>query len=216
MLEYIYIYIYIIYLYCIYFTVPLQSLSCHSLIPPWLQHSMEGEKISGTRSRLVELLGVGIYETFILPDDGEWLRRTGDVVKISHLRNPKNRSMFNRIVEIGKESAQKRLWTVSLFRSCLTYILTEKRLLIPITPQFTIEDWVEGQSKKLHRLVRRAAKNTWQEARFSKKAAMDQLETQPVQPGEMATAQDRFLNLSISKSHHHKIVPHISTLSKPD
>ena len=159
-------------------------------VSPWLQHSMEGEKITGTRSHLVQLLGVGIYETFILPDDGEWLRRTGDVVKVSHLRNPKNRSMFNRIVEIGKESAQKRLWTVSLFKSCLTYILTEKRLLIPITPQFTIEDWVEDQSKKLHHLVRRAAKNKWQESRFSKKAAMDHMETQPM--WEMPSATEDF------------------------
>ena len=164
-------------MFTLFFICALQSLSCHSLVyhlgssTAWKEKKSLGH--TGTRSHLVQLLGVGIYETFILPDDGEWLRRTGDVVKVSHLRNPKNRSMFNRIVEIGKESAQKRLWTVSLFKSCLTYILTEKRLLIPITPQFTIEDWVEDQSKKLHHLVRRAAKNKWQESRFSKKAAMD-------------------------------------------
>lgn len=134
-------------------------------LQPWLQHSMV--KAAEPRSQLVELLGIAIYENFILPDDGEWLRKTGEIVQVSHLRNSKNRCRFNRIVEIGKDSAQKRLWTVSLFKACLYYVLSEKQLLVPLTSDFTIENWVQDQSKKLHQLVRRAAKNRWQEARFA-------------------------------------------------
>ena len=61
-------------------------------------------------------------------------------------------------MEIGKDSAQKRLWTVSLFKACLYYVLSEKQVLVPLTSDFTIESWVQEQSKKLHQLVGRAAK----------------------------------------------------------
>ena len=151
----------------------------HLIAPlqPWLQHSMD--EATEPRSHLVELLGVGIYENFILPDDGEWLRKTGDIVKVNHLRNSKNRSMFNNIVEIGKDVGQKRLWTVSLFKACLHFILKEKKLLIPVTHDFTIDTWVREQSKKLHHLVRKAAKNRWQEERFARlrHASMDNMDT---------------------------------------
>ena len=155
------------------------SIARQSIAPlqPWLQHSMD--ETTEPRSHLVELLGIGIYENFILPDDGEWLRKTGEIVKVSHLRNSKNRSMFNRIVEIGKDVAKKRLWTVSLFKACLYYILKEKQLLIPVTHDFSIDTWVQEQSKKLHQLVRKAAKNRWQEERFAhiRNASMDTADT---------------------------------------
>lgn len=155
-----------------------------SLTPlqPWLQHGMS--KATEPRVRLVELLGIAIYENFIVPDDGEWLRKTGEIVNVSHLRNSKNRCRFNRIVEIGKDTSQKRLWTVSLFKACLYYVLSEKQLLVPLTSDFTIEAWVQEQSKKLHQLVRRAAKNRWQEERFAqiRCANMDNMETQPQFP----------------------------------
>ena len=73
---------------------------------------------------------------------------------------------------------------MSLFKACLYYVLSEKQLLVPLTSDFTIEAWVQEQSKKLHQLVRRAAKNRWQEERFAqiRWANMDNMETQPQFP----------------------------------
>ena len=182
---YIYKYIYI-YIVCVCLCVRVCVVcfcSCpiacrsHRRSNPWL-HSAVMESVAGDRAQLVQTLAETIFESFVKPDGGEWLRKTGQLLKVNTLRNSQNRSMFNRLIEIGKAAAQRRLWTESLLRCSLFTLLQKRQLFIPVTHDFTIESWVKEQAQKLHKLARKAAKNQWQLKRGRSKSAMDNAQTQ--------------------------------------
>ena len=150
---------------------------CNRRSNPWLDSAVM-ESVAGERAQLVQALAETIFESFVKPDGGEWLRKTGQLLKVNNLRNSQNRSMFNHLIEIGKAAAQKRLWTESLLRDSLFTLLQKRQLFIPVTHDFTIESWVKEQAQKLHKLARKAAKNQWQLKRGRSKSAMDNVETQ--------------------------------------
>lgn len=164
---------------------------------PWLQGSMSVESgDSHFRPVLVDKLATAIYDGYIESDDGEWLRKTGQIFKHRHLRNAQNRKVCNNILDIAANFEKvnlKRLWTVSLFRSCLIRLLEQKQLEIPLTPTFDTKSWIKDQSDKLHHLVRRAAKNRWQEARglILHRKAMDTADTQQWDEDFMFNCQNR-------------------------
>ena len=135
---------------------------------PWL-HSAVMESLAGDRTQLVQTLAETIFESFLKPDGGEWLRKTGQLLKVN---------MFNRLIEIGKVAAQRRLWTESLLRGFLFTLLQKRQLFSPVTHDFTIESWVKEQAQKLHKLARKAAKNQWQQKRGRSKSAKDNAQTQ--------------------------------------
>ena len=148
------------------------------------------------RPVLVDKLATAIYDGYIESDDGEWLRKTGQILKHRHLRNAQNRKVCNNILDIAANFEKvnlKRLWTVSLFRSCLIRLLEQKQLEIPLTPTFDTKSWIKDQSDKLHHLVRRAAKNRWQEERWLilHRKAMDTADTQQWDEDFMFNCQNR-------------------------
>ena len=132
-------------------------------------------------ARRVSKLAEKLHEALVAEDDGEYLARTGSLVRSKTLRSKKTRAAFSVILtadetngqENDQVSTQKRFWTKSLVKHALEKLVQMYGIEIPQLPGFTWPDWFKSQTKIVHSLCKKAFRN-----RLSMSGgSMDNLET---------------------------------------
>ena len=118
-------------------------------------------------ARRVAQLTKKLHEALVAEDDGEYLARTGSLVRSKTLRSKKTRAAFSVILTAGdtcgqendQVSTEKRFWTKSLVRHALQKLVQDYKVEIPQLPGFTWPDWFKSQTQIVHSLCKKAFRN---------------------------------------------------------
>lgn len=130
----------------------------------------------------VERLSQKLYEGLIAGDEGQFLARTGSLLRSNTLRTRKTRDAFHIILqaatdeEVSPNDVQKdrRFWSKRCVQLSLRKMMNDNSLELPILPGFQWNDWYKHQALLIQSLAKKATRNQ----RGSKAmAAPDEMET---------------------------------------
>ena len=113
------------------------------------------------RSCQVQDLAQQLYAGFVEEDGGAWLSRTGEIICQNSLRARKTRRAFQKIRSAQDGHSEQRFWTKKLISQAIASMMSQWGLEIPRTAGFVWDDWLKGQTDKLHSLSQNARRNAW-------------------------------------------------------
>ena len=115
------------------------------------------------RQKHAQIVADAIYESFIKEDHGDWLGRTGKIIRLPTLRFHQTRKAFQglRDAVAGAEIVQKRFWTKACMRDAVILMMKQRKLHVPQTAGFNWKDWLKEQVSDLHSLAIKARRNEW-------------------------------------------------------
>ena len=112
--------------------------------------------------------------------DQDYLEKSGCILPARSLRYKKARQ-FLRWTE---KFCAPRFYTLGTLKLAVKLLVSEHGLHPPLIGSFDLNSWVTDQAKILHKLIRRAVKNSWDRRERSSRAAMiDNVETQVLEDG---------------------------------
>ena len=91
---------------------------------PWLSLAVTMSHFRTQHETRVRLLAHALYHGLIEEDGGEFLAKTGSLVKDRSLRTRWNRSAFNSILKACDSSQDHRFWTKKVVRNALKCAMT--------------------------------------------------------------------------------------------
>ena len=158
---------------------------------PWLR-APGMSHFKAQHARRVAKLTEKLHEALVAEDDGEYLARTGSLVRSKTLRSKKTREAFSVILTAGDADGQendqgcteKRFWTKSLVQHALQKLVQDYRIEIPQLPGFTWPDWFKSQTKIVHGLCKKAFRNR----QSMSGGSMDNLETLEYDPKDRVSS----------------------------
>ncbi len=120
------------------------------------------------REERTKRLAAKLHEALILPDGGEFLGRTGSLLRAPNLRARVSRKAFNIILQAAKnpvdendvEHGESRFWTKRLVYNSLTRMVSEHNLEVPQLPGFVWCTWFKEQTALIHSLAQKALRNS--------------------------------------------------------
>lgn len=124
------------------------------------------------RELRVRKLSEKLHEALVLPDQGEYLARTGRFLRSNTLRTKETRSAFSKIIEAAHEptafcndreitkAGSSRFWTARVVSDALKLLVETHQLEVPQLPGFTWHGWFKDQTRLIHDLARRATRNS--------------------------------------------------------
>ena len=150
----------------VFFSLAGRAVDFQSPCFPWLR-APGMSHFKDQHARRVSKLAEKLHEALVAEDDGEYLARTGSLVRSKTLRSKKARAAFSVILtadetngqENDQVSTQKRFWTKSLVKHALEKLVQVYRIEIPQLPGFTWPDWFKSQTKIVHSLCKTAFRN---------------------------------------------------------
>ena len=115
-----------------------------------------GDAQDGDRKNRVHRLSALIYENCI-QNDLERFQSTGSVLPTSSLRHRSTRDCLH-----FAKSLQGRWFTKAMVKDALSHLLSVHQPKLPEVPGFSLESWLEQQTKCLQPLLARARRSTVQ------------------------------------------------------
>ncbi len=122
------------------------------------------------RELRVKKLEEKLHEALVLPDQGEYLAKTGRFLRSNTLRTKSTRDAFKIILEaandpcayndLDSEAGSSRFWTARVVADALKLLVKKHSLEVPQLPGFSWHGWIKEQTKLLHDLARRASRNS--------------------------------------------------------
>lgn len=122
------------------------------------------------RELRVRKLAEKLHQALVLPDQGEYLARTGRFLRSNTLRTKETRFAFSKIIEAANEacyndrestnSGNSRFWTARVVSDALKLLVETHQLEVPQLPGFTWHGWFKDQTVLIHDLARRANRNS--------------------------------------------------------
>ena len=140
----------------------------------------------------VERLSQKLYEGLIAGDEGQFLARTGSLLRSNTLRTRSTRDAFHIILQAATDQEaspndlqkERRFWSKRCVELSLRKMMKDHSLELPILPGFHWNDWYKQQTELVQSLAKKATRNQ----RGSKAmASPDEMETLEYQ------VQDRHL-----------------------
>jgi len=112
----------------------------------------------------VERLSQKLYEGLIAGDEGQFLARTGSLLRSNTLRTRKTRDAFHIILqaatdeEVSPNDVQKdrRFWSKRCVELSLRKMMNDNSLELPILPGFQWNDWYKHQALLIQSLAKKA------------------------------------------------------------
>ena len=121
-----------------------ESLANHAHLSqsPWLSLAVTMSHFRTQHDTRVRLLAHALYHGLIEEDGGEFLAKTGSLVKDRNLRTRWNRSAFNYILKACGSDQDQRFWTkkvvhnaiscaMSISLRCITYLFLNLKVSVP-------------------------------------------------------------------------------------
>ena len=134
----------------------------------------------------VERLAQKLYEGLIARDQGQYLARTGSLLRSNTLRTRETRDSFHIILqaatdeEVAPNDVQKerRFWSKRCVELSLRKMMKDHSLELPILPGFKWSDWFAQQTVLLQSLAKKATRNQRGSKAMAAADEMDTLEYQ--------------------------------------
>lgn len=123
-------------------------------------------------------LAACLHQALVAADGGRRIALTGSLVGWSNLRTRSSKEAFRIIAQASCElqsfendTRGARFWTKKTVEEAVRLVVKKNKICPPTGPGFDWDTWFKDQSKVIHQLCRRAARN--------RLATMDELQTVP-------------------------------------
>lgn len=130
------------------------------------------------RKSRVRKLAACLHEALVAPDGGRRVSLTGSLVQWSNLRTTRSKEAFRIIAQASyqhesfeNDTRGVRFWTKKTVEEAVRLVVKRRKICPPTGPGFAWDAWFKDQSRVIHKLCRRAARN--------RLATMDELQTLP-------------------------------------
>ena len=124
--------------------------------------------------------------------DIDSLEKSGCILPARSLRYKRTR----RFLGWTEKFCAPRFYTLGTLKLAVKLLVSEHGLRPPLVGSFDLESWVLDQAKILHKLIRRAVKNSWDRRDRLGRAAMvanpDEVETQVLEERFVCTSSDEW------------------------
>lgn len=135
-------------------------------------------------SERVSVLAAKLYEGLISGDEGAYVAKTGSLLRSKTLRSRETRKAFAVIVQAAvgspceeeqNDRKEKRFWSKRVVLDALKLMVKDRQLQVPQLPGFQWPEWFKEQSGLVHKLAKKASRNT----RIFRSKSMAEEDTQP-------------------------------------
>ena len=135
-------------------------------------------------SERVSVLAGKLYDALISGDQGAYVAKTGSLLRSRTLRSKETRKAFAVIVEAAvgspvqneeNDRKEKRFWSKRVVLDALKLMVKDRQLQVPQLPGFQWPEWFKDQSGLIHKLAKKASRNT----RSCRSKSMAEDDTQP-------------------------------------
>ena len=96
-------------------------LIAHSLAPAMADNmaTTQSAQFAAQQAERISLLSHAMYDALIRPDYGEYLGKTGSLVKDRNLRTKASRVAFNQILSVCSGKDNSRFWTTCVVKKAI-------------------------------------------------------------------------------------------------
>lgn len=130
------------------------------------------------RQSEIDLIASSLYRHFVRDDGGEYLSRTGEILRNDNLKVRRTRESFEsfRSDAAGLGLQCRRFWTKKLIKKSVSWMMEKYQLSVPMVAGFTWRVWLEEQTKKIQGLTQKGRRNFWRRTSSMSVDDMDTLE----------------------------------------
>lgn len=112
----------------------------------------------------VDAVAEKMYFAFVKGDEGDFIARTGNLIRSNTLRTKKTKEAFEILLSAKDEMSNEvsedcRFWTKALVSNALKQMMSKHEVEVPQLPGFSWANWLKKQTNLVHSLCKRATRN---------------------------------------------------------